>query len=151
MRFSSRTVYGLKAVFLLASRFGQGSLSVSQIAKRENISAAYLEQILGALKRRGFVKSVRGPQGGWVLSKKPAETTLEGLFYALEGRDFFGLNGGQSPAAETDEAAIGNLIFWKRLEASVEKGLADTTLKDLLDEARRLKKGKPGPIYPFHI
>ena len=152
MKFSTRTVYGLKAILVLAGRFGQGSLSVSEIAKRENISAPYLEQILNSLKKKGFVKSVRGPRGGYVLAKKPGEVTLENLFYVLEDKNFKEVDGKLNVTSETDEVAIGNLIFWRRLQSSIEKGMSDSTLKDLIDEARRLKKGKPNSsTYTFHI
>ena len=49
MRFSTRTLYGLKAILVLAARYGEGSMAVSQIAKKEGISVSYLEQILNAL------------------------------------------------------------------------------------------------------
>ena len=151
MKFSTRTLYGLRAILVLASRYGQGSLSVSQIAKRENISAAYLEQILNSLKKKGFVKSVRGPQGGYILTKKPSETTLEHLFYVLEDKNIPERDGKLNITSEMDEVTIGNAIFWRRLRSSIQKGLAEATLKDLMDEARHLEKGKPASSYPFHI
>lgn len=140
MKFSARTVYGLKAILVLASRFGEGSLSVSQIAKKEGISVAYLEQILNGLKKKGLVKSVRGPQGGYVLFKKPSEITLETLLYSLENGSF-SLPGLRSQA-DGDEVSIGQLLFWEKLRISIEKGLSGVTLKQVLDEARRLKKSK---------
>ena len=137
---------------MLASRFGEGSLSVSQIAKKEGISIAYLEQILNALKKKGLVKSVRGPQGGYVLARKPSETSLETLFYALEDKVFLTGNGKPGSLSEKDEISIANLIFWNKLKSSIEKGLSEITLKGLIDEARRLKKGKPGSsTHTFHI
>ena len=151
MKFSTRTLYGLKAILVLASRFGEGSLSVSQIARKEGISIAYLEQILNALKKKGFVKSVRGPQGGYVLTQKPSEIRLDALFYVLGNKDFLELNGKIKLAPETDEIALANLIFWKKFKSSIEIGLAEMTLKDLIDDARRLKKGKPRAQYAFHI
>jgi Rrf2 family cysteine metabolism transcriptional repressor len=151
MKVSTRSLYGLKALLVLASRFGEGSLSVSQIAKKEGISVAYLEQILNALKKKGLVKSVRGPQGGYVLTKKPADMRLFNLFSALEDTSF-GVNGKPPASADADEIALGNFLFWKKLQVSVESGLAQVTLKDLIDEARRLKKGKPlSQTYAFHI
>jgi Rrf2 family cysteine metabolism transcriptional repressor len=150
MKFSTRTLYGLKAVLVLASRFGEGSLSVSQIAKKEGISGAYLEQILNALKKKGFVKSVRGPQGGYVLTKKPSELSLKTLFYVLEDETVCAANGHAAPAADGDEIGTANLIFWKKLRHSIDEGLGSVTLKDLLDEARRAKKGR-GASYAFHI
>lgn len=146
MKYSTRTLYGLRAVLVLASRFGEGSLSVSQIAKKEGLSVAYLEQILNALKKKNLVKSVRGPQGGYVLTKKPSETSLKTLFYALDG---------EAPANGTngdgDEIAIGNRIFWTKLQSAIEDGLGHVTLKDLIDEARRVKKGKEKGHFPFNI
>jgi len=150
MKFSTRTLYGLKAVLVLAGRFGEGSLSVSQIAKKEGISVAYLEQILNALKKKGLVKSVRGPQGGYVLSQKPSEISLDKLFYALQDKN--GLDVGKTEVKpDTDEITLANLIFWKKFKDSIEENLKKTSLKDLIDEARRIKKSKAHSTYPFNI
>src|SRR3989338_8460283 len=151
MKFSTRTIYGLKAVLVLASRFGEGSLSVSQIAKKEGISVAYLEQILNALKKKGFVKSVRGPQGGYVLAKKPSEISLDSLLFILGNKNFMDLNNQLTISAETDEVSIANLIFWKKFKSSIETGLSKISLKDLIDEARSLKKSKSHAHYTFNI
>ena len=152
MKFSTRTLYGLRAVFVLASRFGQGSLPVSQIAKKENLSVAYLEQILNALKKKGIVKSVRGPQGGYVLARKPSEISLETLFYTLAEKRFPELGKRSGITPEMDEAAVANFIFWKKLRSFLDQGLAAITLQQLLDEARRLKKNRSAtPHYAFHI
>lgn len=149
MKFSTRTLYGLKAILVLASRYGEGSLSVSQIAKQQGISVPYLEQILNALKKKGFVKSVRGPQGGYILAKKPSEITLQTLFYGLQ--DSQRSNGKAGISSDADEIAIGNFVFWKKLYASIDSGLSEVTLKELLDESRRLKKTKPNSNHNFNI
>ncbi|OGW82682.1 MAG: hypothetical protein A3C47_04510 [Omnitrophica bacterium RIFCSPHIGHO2_02_FULL_51_18] len=151
MKFSTRILYGLKAVIVLAGRYGEGSLSVSQIAKKEGISTAYLEQILNALKKKGLVKSVRGPQGGYVLTKKPSEISLDVLFYTLEDKGIAEIQGKISVSQDTDEASIANFIFWKKLKSCIEEGLGKLTLKDLIDESRRLKKAKPQTHFAFHI
>jgi len=152
VKFSTRTLYGLRAVLVLASRFGEGSLSVSQIAKKEGISVAYLEQILNALKKKGFVKSVRGPQGGYVLAQKPSAVTLSKLFSMLDGKVFPLSDEKDTVPSEKDEIAIANFIFWKKFSQFLKEGLSEITLKDLIDEARRIKKSKPGSsTYTFHI
>lgn len=151
MRTSARTAYGLKAVLLLASRFGEGSLSVSQIGKKEDISIAYLEQILNALKKKGFVKSVRGPQGGYVLAKKPSEISLKTLFEVLEDENTPVADGHGAVSPQSDETTVGSQLFWKKLQESIDEGLGKTTLKDLIDEARRLKKTKSSSPYAFNI
>lgn len=152
MKFSTRTVYGLQAVLVLASRYGEGSLSVSQIAKRQEISVNYLEQILNALKKKGLVKSVRGPQGGYMLAKKPSELTLKQLFDSLEGASPEWGGDREALKADADEVKIANFIFWKRLRASFEEGLASFSLKNLMDQARQTKKEKKSSTaYPFNI
>ena len=142
MKFSTRTLYGLKAVLALAGRFWEGSLAVSQIARQEAISTSYLEQILNALKKKELVKSVRGPQGGYVLNRKPSEITLEALFRALEGKNFSPVSEKAGISSDSTETALANFIFWKKFESLLQDGLSKVTLKELLDEARRLKKSK---------
>ncbi len=151
MKFSTRILYGLKAILVLADRYGEGSLSVSQIAKKEGISVAYLEQILNSLKKKGLVKSVRGPQGGYILSKKPSDISLESLFYILEDKGISSFAAKMNISPETDTAAIANFVFWKRLKSCIEEGLGRLSLKDLIDEARRVKKLKPQAHYAFNI
>lgn len=151
MKFSTRTQYGLKAILVLASRYGEGSLSVSQIAKKEGISIPYLEQILNSLKKKGFVRSMRGPQGGYVLSKKPSEIMLDQLLSVLDEKNLLKVEALNGAPTEYDEIALANFIFWRRLKLSVEKGLKEISLKDLVDEARLAKKSKSKDIYTFHI
>ena len=152
MKFSTRTFYGLKAIFVLAGRYGEGSLSVSHIAKKEGISTPYLEQILNALKKKGLVNSVRGPQGGYMLAKKPADIVLADLFRALEGKNFFAVSEKLTVSSSSDETAVANFIFWKKFEAGLQKQLSELTLKELMDEARRLKKTKSASLeQTFHI
>ena len=152
MKFSTKTVYGLQAIVVLAARYGEGSLSVSQIAKKEGISVAYLEQILNALKKKGMVRSVRGPQGGYVLAHKPADVTLEQLFHALESKTSQGKETKTQISQEMDEGALGSALFWQKFEVSIQSGLSKVTLKDLVDEARHFKKAKlRASATTFHI
>ena len=152
MKFPTRTLYGLKAVLVLAGRYGEGSLAVSQIAKKEKISSAYLEQILNALKKKGIVKSVRGPQGGYILSKKPADIRLDSLFPILLGENIFPSKDRFAANGEPDETAIADFIFWSKMESAFKKALSEISLKDLVDEARVAKKSKAALLkHTFHI
>jgi Rrf2 family protein len=152
LKFSTRTLYGLKAILALAVRYGEGSLSVSQIAKKEGISVAYLEQILNALKKKGLVKSVRGPQGGYVLAQKPSDLTLEQLFYSIESRSLPEKNPPAQAMAGKDEVSVGSALFWEKFSASLREGLSKSSLKDLVDEARRVQKNKlRASSHTFHI
>lgn len=151
MKFSINTFYGLKAILTLASRYGEGSVSVSSIAKRERISVAVLGQILNALKRQGVVKSVRGPQGGYVLAKKPSDFPLDELLMTLEGRPFTALAKKDGLNAESDEVAVADYLFWNHFVSAIQEKFSDMDLKELLDEARQAKHSRLKNGHTFHI
>ena len=85
MRVSAKELYGLRAMSEFARQFGQGPLSLSEVAKAQGISRAYLEQIAIDLRRAGLLHSRRGAQGGYFLARAPEETTAGDVIRALEG------------------------------------------------------------------
>ena len=85
MKLSTRSTYGMRALVELGLASGQGPLSAAIIAKRQDLSIAYLEQLLHRLKRHGFVASVRGPRGGYVLAKDPQQITMAEVVHVLDG------------------------------------------------------------------
>ena len=87
MRVSSRGDYGVRALFDLAQRYGQGPTQSRDIAARQGIPEAYLHQVLGALNRAGLVRSTRGPLGGHALARPPGEITLWDILAVLDGPD----------------------------------------------------------------
>lgn len=85
MRLSTKSRYGLRALFDIAYNAGSQPAQVQDISRRQNISPRYLEQIFQSLKRAGLLKSKRGPQGGYVLARKPEEITVKEIVAATEG------------------------------------------------------------------
>ena len=85
LKLSTRTRYGLRAILELASQYNEEPLQIKTIARRQNISRKYLEQLIATLKTAGLVRSIRGPKGGYLLAKSPASITLYDLFKTLEG------------------------------------------------------------------
>ena len=85
MRVSAKELYGLRAMSEFARHFGQGPLSLTQVATRQGISQAYLEQIAIDLRRSGLLRSKRGAQGGYYLAREPEATTAGDVIRALEG------------------------------------------------------------------
>jgi Rrf2 family transcriptional regulator, cysteine metabolism repressor len=86
MKVSTKGRYGLRAMMDLAAHQGDGKpVFLTDIAKRQNISEKYLEHIFAALKTAGFVNTVRGRKGGFLLTKKPAEITAAHIVNILEG------------------------------------------------------------------
>ncbi len=82
---STKGLYGLLAVFELATNFNKGHIQIKEIANNNNIPQHYLEQLLVILKKAGFVKSYRGNQGGYSLAKHPEQINVLNVLECLEG------------------------------------------------------------------
>src|SRR5205085_10129082 len=76
MRVSSKAHYGLRMMTELAKAYGQGPRSLTEVARIEHLPLAYLEQLVGALRRGGLVESTRGVHGGYQLSQPPEQITV---------------------------------------------------------------------------
>jgi len=85
MKLSTRSRYGTRLMLDLASRYEEGPVQIGEIAKREDISVKYLEQLIIPLKKSGFVKSLRGPKGGHMLARDPRDITMGEVVRTLEG------------------------------------------------------------------
>ncbi len=85
MRLSKKSRYGLRALVDLSVRSKNGQVSLNSIAERNGISLQYLEQVFAALKRAGLVKSIKGPQGGYLLERPANQITVLDIVKALEG------------------------------------------------------------------
>ena len=85
MKLSTKTRYGTRLILDMAQHFGQGAIQLGEIAKRQNISLKYLEQIIRPLKKANYVKSFRGAKGGHMLTKPPGEISVGEVVAVLEG------------------------------------------------------------------
>lgn len=85
MRVSTKGDYGVRALIELAHHYGEGCIQSADIAARQGIPEPYLDQLLTSLRRAGFIRSVRGPQGGHALLRHPSEIRLCEVIEALEG------------------------------------------------------------------
>lgn len=84
MHLSTKGRYAVMAMVDLARAGEAKAVSLADIAARQEISLAYLEQLFARLKRAGLVASVRGPGGGYLLAKSPAETSVRDVVRAVE-------------------------------------------------------------------
>jgi Rrf2 family protein len=82
--FSTKGQYALRAMADLA-RHSDGWVSLGDVAKRQNISRKYLEQVIALMSKAGYVKSLRGKGGGYRLTRDPSEYTLGQILRAAEG------------------------------------------------------------------
>ena len=153
MGISTKSTYGIRAMFELALHYGRSPVSVTYISERENISVPYLEQLLSKLRRKGLVKSVRGPKGGYILAKKPKEITVGDIVRVLDG-DI-------TPVHCVSNKVLKNCKMidrcvtksvWKKLKDAVDDSLDSVTLKDLSNDAKRMGLDKAVEHkYMFHI
>lgn len=85
MKLSTRSRYGTRMMLDLAQHYDDGPVQIGEIAKRQDISVKYLEQLIIPLKKANYITSVRGPKGGHVLAKPPEEITVGEVVKVLEG------------------------------------------------------------------
>jgi Rrf2 family cysteine metabolism transcriptional repressor len=138
MRLSTRTRYGIRAVFELARHFGKGPVQLRIIAEKQDISAKYLEQLIAILKSGGFVKSIRGSKGGYVLANKPSEIKLSDCVRCLEGQLTTVECVDDSEYCQKSEDCVVKQV-WVKVTEAVENILQSITLQDLLDRAENRK------------
>ena len=84
MKLNTRGRYAVMALADMASFSTQNPVSLSDISLRQNISLVYLEQIFSKLKKNNIVKSIRGINGGYILTKDPEKIKLSNIFLAVE-------------------------------------------------------------------
>ncbi len=132
MKLSTKGRYGLKAMFDLALYYGDQPISLSNIADRRNISLSYLEQLISQLKKAGVVKSIRGAQGGYILSEEPIKITVGQVLRALEQlapvdcvtEDF---------DCDSSEFCVTRVVYQKILDSILET-VDNITLQDMIDD-----------------
>lgn len=107
-------------------------VSLKGVSERQGISLKYLEQLVIPLVGAGFVKSVRGPQGGYLLAQAPENYTAGAILRLMEGNlvSLFCIDGGPETCARYDGCAA--LELWRRIGEAVDKVVDTTTLADLM-------------------
>lgn len=127
MKLSKKSRYGLRALIDLTINSRNGHVALKSIAERNDISPQYLEQVFASLRKADIVKSVKGPQGGYLLSREPEKITISEILEALEGNYLV-----EAEADQTDHgsAVIQELIIDK-VNNQLGSMLSDITLHDL--------------------
>jgi Rrf2 family iron-sulfur cluster assembly transcriptional regulator len=140
MRLSTRSRYGTRLLLDMAQRYEQGPVQLGEIARRQEISVKYLEQIIIPLKKANYVLSVRGPKGGHYLAKPPAEITLGEIVALLE--DGNNLVACSDHAEVCDRAEIcPTRLIWKEVAQAMFEKLSSITLADLCQRAQTMGQG----------
>ena len=136
MNLSKKSRYGITALIDLAVYARNQCVQLSSIAERNKISVKYLEQIFSGLRRAGLVKSIKGPQGGYLLAKSPESITVADVIYALDGS--YLLEDERSVVSGADEKGISTAIqklLIEQMNDQTDKLLKQLTLKILVDSS----------------
>lgn len=138
MKLSTRTRYGMRAMLELADNYGNGPLQIKLISQRQDISAKYLEHLIFILKSAGFVNSIRGAKGGYILAKSPEQINLDELFNVLEGSSVT-VECVEDKDSCTKSADCATRQIWQQVQQAIEDVLRSQTLKDLLCKTKDQK------------
>ena len=133
MKISTKGRYALRLMMDLAENNSGSPISLKDVAKRQDISDKYLEQIISILNKAGYVRSVRGAQGGYMLKMEPQNYTVGMILRQTEGS--------LAPVAciEDDEIVCDRQqqsvtsIVYKKINDAISGVVDNITLQDLVD------------------
>lgn len=136
MKISTKGRYALRMMIDLAEHQNCGFVALKDIADRQNISKKYLEQIISIFNKSDFLKTTRGSQGGYMLSKSPYKYTVGEILRLTEGSlaPVDCLN--QDPIECERSSECATLPVWQGLNRVINEYLDSITLQDILDQQR---------------
>lgn len=145
MKVSTKGRYGLRAMVDLAIHAPEGHVALNAIAKRQDISVNYLEQVFSALRKAGLVKSVKGAQGGYAMAMRPSQMTVGMILRSLEGKLVVVDETDKDIAQNSVQHCI-QLMVWDVMTETVNNLVDHMTLEDLANEYRNMA-GKDSSVY----
>ena len=132
MKISTKGRYALRLMLDLASNDSGTPIRLKDVAKRQGISEKYLEQRISILNKAGFVRSVRGPQGGYSLSRTPADYTVGMILRLTEGSlcpvDCAAEENG---SCDREDTCVTRML-WKKLDDAISSVVDHVSLEELL-------------------
>jgi Rrf2 family protein len=144
MKLSTRSRYGIHAMFDLAKHGSAGPQAIRSIAERQSVPEQYLEQIIGPLRRADLVRSVRGASGGYQLARSPVLISVGEIIRALEGP--LNITDCMTDAALCERSgACPSRLVWERLGQAINQVLDETSLADMVADEIRLAQAAAQP------
>lgn len=131
MKISTKGRYGLRTLMDIAVHQEKGPVNLNDIAGRQGISAKYLWQIVNLLKTAGFVRGTRGPKGGYVLLRDPADITLLDVIQILEGPVSLVECVDDPNYCSHAESCVAHSV-WEEVALSIRGALQKITLSEIL-------------------
>lgn len=144
MRLSKRTEYGLRAVVQLAQLWPRNYVQSKDLAEQEELPNKFLESILLALRRGGFLESKVGSGGGYRLSRSPREIRVGDIIRRLEGRLTLKE---PAPASDLSPGKIAVCLINSKLTEATDDVLDKLTLEELMEHVGRAGTGQQEMYY----
>jgi len=146
MKVSTKSRYGVAAMVDIAQQYGKGPVALRSVAERQQVSEHYLEQLMSNLRNAGFVRSIRGAQGGYVLARDPAAITVGDIVRAMEGPIapvdcLLADVGKNNPYCNKSQDCIRRNI-WLKMGESISEALDSISLASLCADAQRVNEDK---------
>ncbi len=138
MKLSTRTRYGLRAIIQLAVNSGTAPLQTKAIAGSQDISVKYLEQLMTMLRSAGFVRSIRGAKGGYLLAKSANQIKISDVFDCLEGHVTTVECVEDKDFCERAADCVARQV-WAQVQQAITNVLQSITLQDLVERAKDKK------------
>ena len=133
MKLTTKGRYAVLALTEIALSHNKSLIKISEIAKSQNISSTYLEQILSNLKRNGFVKAVRGPNGGYKLALKVEDIIMSDVIKVIEGKiEAKGCSQKHISCTGISGKCL-NHDLWDELGKQINLFLSHISLRDILE------------------
>ena len=132
MRISTKGRYALRLMLDLACNNTGEPVRLKDVAKRQDISDKYLEQIISILNKAGYVRSIRGPMGGYLLASAPSEYTVGMILRLTEGNLDPVECAADSSVCDRRDSCVTHLV-WKKLYDAINEVVDNITLEDLMD------------------
>ena len=151
LRLSTKGQYGVRAMYEIAKASGIGPVTIREISEKQDVSVAYLEQILNTLRKSGLITSVKGPGGGYMLSRGPDKISIGQILKELEGPVAITSCLDPAEGCVRVDSCVTHLL-WKSLGDNIEQFLDGMSLNDLLKgnqliiSRKKQKKGKLGKV-----
>ena len=142
MKISTRGRYALRTMIDIAVNSGTDkNITIKEISERQDISIKYLEQIVGVLSKAHLLRSVRGAQGGYRLSRRPEDYTAGEILRLAEGglAPIDCLEGGKNICPR--RAVCPTLSFWEGLDKVISDYVDSVTLADLAQQEKNVAGG----------
>ena len=137
MKLSTRSRYGTRMMLDMAQHYDEGPIQIGEMAKRQEISVKYLEQLIIPLKKANYVKSVRGPKGGHMLAKLPQEITVGEIVKVLEGGIALSDCIENPHTCNKSSSCLTRRLWGEATQAMYDK-LNSVTLSEMIKEGKRV-------------